>query len=103
MRPNHELPMGVGKNGELLADLCTPEKKLRHLRNVTATVMRDALDLWADMWEQMKGCVTGGGMVLPEAEKKGFKPECGWPEFLEKMWLLKHYLDHIKKLSEGKT
>lgn len=102
MRRKHELPMGVGENGELLADLCTPEKRLIHFRNVTASVMRDALDVWADMWEEMKGCATGGGMVLPEAEK-GFRPERGWPEFLEKMWLLKHYLDYTKKLSEGKA
>jgi hypothetical protein len=30
-------------------------------------------------------------------------PECGWPEFLEKMWLLRHYLDYAKRLSEGKA
>jgi hypothetical protein len=40
-------------------------------------------------------------MVTPEAEK-GFRPKCGWPEFLEKMWVLRHYLDYAKRYSEGK-
>jgi hypothetical protein len=35
-------------------------------------------------------------MVTPEMEE-GFKPACGWPEFLEKLWLLKHYLDYIHR------
>ena len=102
MRGKFNLPMGVGKDGELLSELCTPEKKLWHLRNVTASVMRDALKVWSDLWEEMKGCVTDGAMVLPEAEK-GFKPKCGWNEFMEKMWLLNHYIGYVKKLNEGRS
>ncbi len=102
MRGKFDVPIGVGKDGELLSELCTPEKKLRHLRNVTASVLRDALKVWSDMWEEMKGCVTEGCMVLPRAEK-GFKPECGWSEYMEKMWLLRHYLSYARKLSEGRS
>ena len=28
-----------------------------------------------------------------------FKPSCGWPEFMEKMWLLRHYLDFMARFS----
>ena len=79
-----------------------PEEKLRHFRNVTGSVVQDALDTWGDIWNELQGSVTHGVMVTSQAEK-GFKPECGWPQFLEKMWLLKHYLDYIKRISEGKA
>lgn len=75
-------------------------QKLKHRRNVTGVVARDALDTWEEIWRELAGTVTHGIIVLPEAEK-GFKPECGWPEFLEKLWLLRHYLDYIKRLSDG--
>jgi hypothetical protein len=29
---------------------------------------------------------------------KGFVPPCGWPELLEKLWQLKHYLDSIERI-----
>lgn len=79
-----------------------PARELQHFKNVTGSVMQDALNVWADLWGELQGSVTCGVMVLPEAEN-GFKPSCGWPEFLEKMWLLKHYLDFTKKFSEQDT
>ena len=100
MLEKFRLPAGVDENGQLINEMGTPDTKLRHFRNVTGVLMRDTLDVWADMWEELQGCVTGGAMVLPEAEQ-GLKPKCGWPEFLEKMWLLKHYLDYTKRFSEG--
>ncbi|OGP58765.1 MAG: hypothetical protein A2V67_18065 [Deltaproteobacteria bacterium RBG_13_61_14] len=78
-----------------------PETKLRHFRNVNASVLQNALDTWGDVWNEFEGTVTHGCLVTPEAAK-GFKPKCGWPEFLEKMWLLKHYLDYAKSFCEGK-
>jgi len=78
-----------------------PEEKLRHFRNVTGSVLQDALDTWGSIWDEMQGSVTHGCMVTPEAEE-GFRPECGWPEFLEKMWALKHYLDYARRYCEGK-
>lgn len=79
-----------------------PARELQHFKNVTGSVMQDALNVWAELWGELQGSVTCGVMVLPEAEN-GFKPSCGWPEFLEKMWLLKHYLDFTKKFSEQDT
>lgn len=76
------------------------EERMRHFRNVTSAVLDDALDTWDELWTQMKGKVTDAYLILPEAEK-GFKPDCGWPEFLEQMWLLRHYIDYAKKLSDG--
>ena len=75
-----------------------PEERLEHLRRVVGAVLQDAQITWGEIWRELQGQVTDGCMILPQAEK-GFKPECGWPEFLEKMWLLKHYLDYASRFS----
>ncbi len=77
----------------------SPETELRHFRNVSSSLLREALDRWAELWEELQGQVTAGMMVLPEAQR-GFKPQCGWPEFLEKMWQLKFYLDSAKRFCD---
>ena len=77
-----------------------PEERLRVFRRMAATMARDALTAWSDIYREFEGKVTCGAMVTGEAGK-GFKPECGWPEFLERMWLLEHYLDHLKRICEG--
>lgn len=78
-----------------------PDGKFKHFQNILGVVLQDAQDTWGDLWKELQGEVTDGFMVLPQAQK-GFSPQCGWPEFLEKMWLLKHYLDYAKRFSEGK-
>ena len=75
--------------------------QLDHLLKVAGSISQDANKVWAEMWAEYKRLTTGGGMVVPEA-KEGFVPQCGWPEFLEKFWLLKHYLDSIQRICERK-
>ncbi|MGA1870875.1 MAG: hypothetical protein ACMUJM_20250 [bacterium] len=88
----------TNKEGENTRKIITSEEKLRHLQNVTGSIIQDAHDTWAEIWNELKGSVTDGVMILPEAERGHFKPRCGWCEFLEKIWLLKHYLDCAKKI-----
>jgi hypothetical protein len=76
-----------------------PATELRHFKNIVGNVTQDALNVWAELWGELEGQVISGTMVLPQAEN-GFKPSCGWPEFLEKMWLLKHYLDFTRRFSQ---
>jgi hypothetical protein len=76
-----------------------PATELQHFKNVVGNVTQDALKVWAELWGQLEGRVVSGVAVLPEA-KKGFEPSCGWPEFLEKMWVLRHYLDFTKRFSQ---
>jgi len=92
---------GRAEREEQTYTVTLPEEKLSHFRNVSGSVLQDALDTWGDIWDELQGSVTNGFMVTPEADK-GFRPKCGWPEFLEKMWLLRHYLDYAKRYSEGK-
>ncbi len=77
----------------------SPATELRHFKNVSSSLLREALDKWAELWEEFQEQVTAGMMVLPEAQR-GFKPQCGWPEFLEKMWQLEFYLDSAKRFCE---
>lgn len=79
----------------------TPLYQLEHLLKVSGSVAQDANKVWAEMWSELKQITTGGGLVVPEASR-GFVPACGWPEFLEKFWLLKHYLDSIQRICDGK-
>jgi len=78
----------------------TPDRVLRNFRYVVGSVDDEALKVWADLWKEFQQVVTTNGMVLPGAEH-GFKPSCGWPQFLEKFWVLKHYLDNIHHLCQG--
>jgi hypothetical protein len=76
------------------------DRALKNFRYVVGAVDDDALKVWSDLWEQFRNGVTPAGMVLPEMQQ-GFKPACGWSEFLEKFWLMKHYLDYIHRLCEN--
>jgi hypothetical protein len=78
---------------------CLPEDKLKHFRNVLGSVLQDSLETWGELWNEYQGSVTHGYLVTEEAEK-GFKPKCGWPEFLEKMWQLKHSLEYAKSFCD---
>ena len=75
--------------------------QLDHLLKVAGSVSQDANKVWAEIWGELKRLTAGGDTIVPEAEA-GFVPECGWPEFLEKVWLLKHYLDSIQRICDRK-
>jgi len=75
--------------------------QLDHLLKVAGSIAQDADKTWAEIWGELKQLTTGGGLIVPEGER-GFVPECGWPEFLEKFWLLKHYLDSIQRICDRK-
>jgi len=77
----------------------TPLVELEHLLKVAGSVSQDANQVWAEIWGEFRRIVTGNGMVIPEAAEN-FVPACGWPEFLERFWLLKHYLDSIQRICE---
>ena len=66
---------------------------------VAAGVINSAQRSWANIWAQLKPGVTPAGLVTPQMESN-FRPACGWPEFLEELWLLKHYLDYTIRLCE---
>lgn len=78
----------------------TDKEMLKHLKAVISSMTRDAQTVWAEILEELESAVGSGAVILPEADEKGFKPSCGWAEFMEKFWLLKHYLDHTKRFCD---
>ncbi len=94
------IPEGVDETGELVEQVVSNDEKSRLFRNTMNSLTTDAIEVWVEIWEEfVDKVVTRGCIILPEA-KDGFKPDCGWPEFFEKIWLLKHYLDHSWKYSK---
>jgi hypothetical protein len=88
-------------NDSGIARIVPSAKMQRHFRNVMDSVLQDALDAWGDIWTEFQGTATHGHLVS-ENVKDGFTPDCGWPEFLEKMWLLRHYIDYAKRFCDWK-
>lgn len=90
-----------GKGGaQRIHQAPTSEEKAAHFRNIMGVVCGDALKVWDEIWKEFQGSVTDSCLILPEAEK-GFRPTCGWPEFLERMWLLRHYVDYAKRFCDA--
>jgi hypothetical protein len=75
------------------------DQTLKNLRYVVASVNDEALKAWTDLWEQLRSGVTPAGAVLPDMQQ-GFTPPCGWSQFFETFWLMKHYLDYVHRLCE---
>jgi hypothetical protein len=80
----------------------SPERQHQHVRNVTCSMLSDALKIWSELYGEFEGVVSHGAMVTGNVPN-GVVPVRGWPEFLEKMWLLHHYLDHAKRICEGRA
>jgi hypothetical protein len=78
------------------------DRALKNFRYIVASVNEDALNAWTDLWEEFKNGVTPAGMVLPQMQQ-GFEPACGWAEFLEKFWILKHCLDYTQRMCKEQT
>jgi len=80
--------------------LVTHEERLGSFKAAVSSMNKDAQGVWAEIYSEFKDVATPGNVILPEAQEKGFIPSCGWPEFMEKIWLLKHYLDHTERLCD---
>lgn len=93
--------MGGGDRGAVALPELPVISEAEHLLRVAASVAKDASNTWADMWAQLRPHVTPGGAISDELQR-GFVPACGWAEFLEKYWLLKHYLDSIDRICRRK-
>ncbi len=87
-----------GDESQTIARVPSSQVELMHVRNVTNAVVQDALNIWSEIWGELEGDVACGAAVTPE-DDKGFTPSCGWPAFLEKMWVLRQNLDFLSRFS----
>jgi len=78
--------------------LVTNKERSRLFKVAVSSVNDSANGVWAEIYSEFKGISTPGNAIVPEAVKNGFTPSCGWPEFMEKLWLLKHYIDQTGRL-----
>jgi hypothetical protein len=84
---NNEVPIQISSTTEL-----------QDFKNVTNNLMQDALNVWADLWAELETKV-GQNINIVTKSGDGLEPSCGWKEFLEKMWVLRHYLEFNERLS----
>jgi hypothetical protein len=87
-----------GNEAQMPDQASSPQVELNHFRSVTSSVVQDALNAWSEIWGELEGDVACGVGVAPERDK-GFTPSCGWPVFLEKMWVLRQNLDFLARFS----
>lgn len=73
----------------------SPEE-LREFKHVTNGLIQDAINVWDELWAELDGAGQAAALVKLEA---GFEPSCGWTEYLQKMWTLRHCLNFAKKYS----
>ena len=85
-------------NGQVASQRSSSATELQDFKNVTNNLVQDALTVWADLWAELEGKIEPDG--TDQKTQDTFEPSCGWNEFLEKMWVLKHYLDFVKRLSQ---
>lgn len=85
-------------DGQVVSQKSSSETELQDFKNVTNKLIQDALNVWADLWAELEDRVEPDD--TDQVAKGTFEPSCGWNEYLEKMWVLKHYLDFTKRLSQ---
>jgi hypothetical protein len=86
-------------NEQIKSKVSSPIDELQNFKNVNSSLMQDAMNVWADLWAELDGQV-GSSKMEKTGIKENFEPSCGWSEFLEKMWVLRYYLDFSKRLSQ---
>jgi hypothetical protein len=100
----------MAENEQIASQKPSPITELQNFKNINNSLMQDALNVWADLWAELDssrrrqplerdGEVVSGNTVKPDIED-GFEPSCGWLEFLQKMWVLRSYLDFAKRISQ---
>ena len=111
IRQGVKLTKFYGEELQTAAQAPPPPAELKHFQHVIGNVTQDALNTWAEIWGELQQGVHSGVTVAPRADEGAatsgtepsaggpFKPSCGWPEFMEKMWLLRHYLDFMARFS----
>jgi hypothetical protein len=87
-----------GEERQTVARIPSSQVELEHVRNVTNSLTQDALNVWAELWAELQNGIACGVAVEMEG-RKGFEPSCGWPEFLDKMWILRQNLDFLARFS----
>lgn len=86
------LPRGEKEKEQYTSEALSQETITTHFRDIQVSELREALDRWWDIYNELKLSDDFEEMVSFRITK-GLQPKCGWPEFVERMWQLKSHLD----------
>ncbi len=75
--------------------------RMRHFQGVAASVMEQAITVWMELLKELEDPRTPEEIIDGAPLSDGASPACGWPEFMEKLHLLGHYIDYTRRLCDG--
>jgi len=75
--------------------------RLRHFRGVAAGVLIDAEKVWEEICCACQDPRTCEEILEGVGGPTERAPSCGWPEFMEKLHLLGHYIHYTRRLCDG--
>jgi hypothetical protein len=75
--------------------------RMRHFRSVAASLMRDALTLWEDIWIACEDPRSVDEILEGVPPPRQRMPACGWEELRNKLHELRHYIDQAKRFCDG--
>jgi hypothetical protein len=75
--------------------------KMRHFRAVAASLMDEALKVWAEIWQGWQDTRTPDEIIDGTGEPASAIPACDRQKLMENLHLLRHYLDYTKRLCDG--
>ena len=95
--PESSLPIDNSMASEVTASQrFFAAEDLQEFKQATGRVMQDAINVWDELWAEFESQKLAEGETAATA---GFVPSCGWPEFLQKMWVLRNHLNFVKRIS----
>ncbi|MFC1762370.1 hypothetical protein ACFL6U_09855 [Planctomycetota bacterium] len=95
--PESSLPIDSNTTHEVTASQrFFAAEDLQGFKHATNDVMQDAINVWDELWAELESQKVAEGEVAATA---AFVPSCGWPEFLQKMWVLRNHLNFVKRIS----
>ncbi len=92
---------GSGLDREARIHLDRFNARMRHFQGVAASVMEQAIQVWEDLLKELEDPRTPEEIIDGVPLSDGALPACGWPEFMEKLHLLGHYIDYTRRLCDG--
>ena len=75
--------------------------RIRHFRGVAAGVLIDAEKVWEEISRACQDPRTCEEILEGVEDSAERAPSCGWPEFMERLHLLGHYLHYTRRLCDG--
>ncbi|AEB10257.1 hypothetical protein [Desulfobacca acetoxidans] len=82
-------------------EIARTNARLRHFRGIAVTVMHDALEILEEIWDSCQDPRSWKEILDGVPEPAARTPTGGWPEFYERLHLLRAYIDYAKRLCEG--